>query len=246
MNADKDNGTNLIEKISDGSHIDQDKLQKNLASLIVDDFNLKDIMIKSDNINHARVGMAYFDLFVLGEFIKKNSVKKVTEIGCGTSTRFMINSGLDLDTFAIADAGESDGGQKVPYHSCDALEAKEQIIESLNESDMLFVDGKHSYNFAKYVYEELLESLKKDILVVTHDFLNNHMLTGQNVYGEMIFLVDKLKKDKRYELYTCTAFSDDNLKKIESMCGKSFFNNCNDEKRHFLPSLAFMTFNGSK
>lgn len=219
MMFDLDDGGQLLAPMTNHDFIDESLLCDNLISLIKNKkFDLTEILQLSENKNLDLLGLNVFDLFVLKCYLELKKPNKIIEIGCGTSTRLMNNLGYKVETFAIDDIHSivTNTGP-ISYRKIDLLtnEGLNEVIKNCSGADLLFVDGLHSYNFAKRVYENILPLINTP--VICHDFLP---LTYDLTWGEQYYLMnDFLNKKNGYSLFTTTSINNIFYNKIKDETG---------------------------
>lgn len=105
-----------------------------------------------------------FDLAILKAYIVKNDVKLVTELGCGSTSRFLDRiCKVPRVTFALEDML----GSGISFNKCDIFESYDVILDSCKQSDLFLIDAIHSAGMAEF-YLEILKETK--IPVYIHDW----------------------------------------------------------------------------
>lgn len=105
-----------------------------------------------------------FDLAILKGYIDYKKVQKVTELGCGSTSRFLDRiCKVQRETFALEDML----GGGIPFNKCDIYESTEVILDSCKTSDLLIVDALHCEAMAE-CYLDILKETK--IPVFIHDW----------------------------------------------------------------------------
>lgn len=179
-------------------------------------FEIRDILNACKGPNHIDlpIGMHMFDLFFLKYYLEKYNPKKVIEIGCGVSTRFMKNLGYNIEAFALEDVK----GQDSTLFTLADLETEKgmKILKEKTEGmDFIFIDGDHSFRFAKMILG-FVDGFKNRPPIVVHDFLH---LDSQALYGEQYYILDEFLREDRfnYVLKSYTALLD---KRFDVLCDK--------------------------
>jgi len=216
-NFDKDNGINLIADIIERKSVLPENVCQNLKNIIENkEFDLNEIklLINDNGINLP--GVSYYDVYILQCFVDKLSKElnrriNVVEIGAGTTTGFFIDNKkiLNTTTYSLADGGEFKTTKGIEFIQGDVLKTPDLLLESCKKADLFFIDGHHSYNFAKFYCEKILNYI--DIPVIIHDFLpvtKNRFCSS--TYGEQFYIMHGfLPNQNRYKLYAYTAISDE-------------------------------------
>lgn len=215
MIFDLDNGGQLLAPMVGCDFIDESLLCDNLIFLIKNKkFDLNELLELSENKNLDLLGLNVFDLFLLKCYLELKKPNKIIEIGCGTSTRLMKNLGYKVDTYALDDIQSIvTNTEPCNYNKIDLLtdEGLTEVIKNSNGVDLLFVDGLHSYNFAKRIYENIVPLINTPI--ICHDFLP---LTYDLTWGEQYYLMnDFLNKKNGYSLFTTSSINNIFYNKIK-------------------------------
>ena len=219
MIFDLDDGNQLIAPMTNHKSINEELLCNNLISLIKNQkFNFQELLDLSENNDIDQLGLNIFDLFVLKCYLEFKNPNKIIEIGCGTSTRLMNNLGYNVETFALDDIHSIvTNSNPIKYHKTNLLtdNGLDEVIKNCNDTDLLFVDGLHSYNFAKRVYEDIVPVINTP--VICHDFLP---LTYDLTWGEQYYLMNEfLNKKNNYSLFTTTSINNNFYNRIKDETG---------------------------
>jgi len=168
-------------------------------------------------------GMCEFDLYILGQYIKQKKIKKIIELGCGTSTVFL--KSLDnIEVFTYC----QDTLERVPRSSSPPVKNHHLIRMFINESnieeiykncidaDLILIDCDHSKQFTELYYHKLLKRIK--IPVFIHDFF-----TSGNIWPEEKYLKNVLQSEKIFKIFIATNDIKDPKKieivnEIENLC----------------------------
>ena len=67
----------------------------------------------------GRLGMNLIDFYLLGQYIKNNNIKKITELGCGSTSAFLDKLGIYRESFSLFQAG---GFETLNFVKCDIYE----------------------------------------------------------------------------------------------------------------------------
>jgi hypothetical protein len=168
--------------------VDYDYNSKNIEELCGAPINFSEI----DNIIHdLNPGMNSFDFVILNNYIKSSNIKTVTELGCGSTSRFLDFCGIKRTTFALIEVG---GDDSLDYNKCDIFEKADEILASAKESDMILIDSLHSDVMADFYYKNILKHVMKPVFI--HDFYDKR----KNCYSEQTFWEDNIL-NKFYNLY---------------------------------------------
>lgn len=171
--------------------IDYDFNNKNIEDLCGCPINFSEI----DNIfADLNAGMNSFDFVILNNYIKEKGIKKVTELGCGSTSQFLDMSGVERKSFALIQAG---GTIPLEYEKCDIFKNSEAIFESAKDSDLILIDSLHSYDMSSFYFEHILKKCKKPVYM--HDVFDK----GKNCYSEQTFW-EKHIAGKSYNLIICS------------------------------------------
>jgi len=214
-----DDGNHLVAPMAKHDYINEELLCNNLIGLIKNkNFNVKELLNLCENLDLNLLGLNIFDLFVLKCYLELINPKKIIEIGCGTSTKLMNNLGYNVDTFALDDIHSIvTNTNPTNYHKIDLLTdyGLNEIIKNCNDADLLFVDGLHSYNFAKRIYENVVPKINGPI--ICHDFFPLHYT---ETWGEQYYLINEfLNKNNGYSLFTITSINNTFYNKIKNETG---------------------------
>lgn len=218
--------------IENHENIDKKLMEINLTDLINGEvYNHDEILLLCDNVYKNSHGLAYFDVFVIKTFITKlskslNRKLNVLEIGCGTSSRVIKNLGHNIKTYALSDdhalplTSLNINIQHYEYNVANVFENKKKLIEEFNECDLFFLDGDHSFEFAKFIYEEIVLNGNKKKPIICHDFLPfNH----EHTYGEQVYLINEFLTNKNdYQLFTHTSQELEKINEINKKTGSKF------------------------
>ena len=220
--------------------IDRGLMESNLISLISDvKYDQNELFRLSDTILNISWGLSYFDIFLLKTFLDKVSLNlgrplKILEIGCGTSTRVMRNLGHEVNSIALTDDHmaplliEGLTAQTTEFIVKDVFDCNKELIKSFNDCDVFFLDGDHTYDFAKYIYENLVLMGDSKKPIICHDFSN---IEVNPIYGEQVYVVDdflyKDDTDNGYSLFTFTSQSLLILERIDNITNSGFITNLN-------------------
>lgn len=148
--------------------------------------------------SYPNIGINAYDLFVLSQLIRYMNIKSVVEIGAGSSSVFISSLGVDRESFALDDDNiPADYSSKLDfkYYKCDIRESpeiKEQLLLCLSKSDMLFIDGEHSRNFAEFYYHNIIlsDSMKSSNGKLKPLFIHDWHKSGNKSYTEQQWLLD--------------------------------------------------------
>jgi hypothetical protein len=213
----KDNGVNLIADIIERKSVLPKNVCANLKDIIKDKkFDLNEIKALINDNGIDLPGISYYDVYILQCFVDKLSKEldrkiNVVEIGAGTTTRFFTNSEniFNTTTYSLEDARNERTTKEIKFIQGDVLEIPDLLLESCKKADLFFIDGDHSYNFAKFYCEKILNNI--DIPVIIHDFLpvsENRFFSS--TWAEQFYLIHEfLPNQNRYKLYAYTAISDE-------------------------------------
>jgi hypothetical protein len=142
----------------------------------------------------GRLGMNLIDFYLLGQYIKNNNVKKITELGCGSTSAFLDKLGIYRESFSLFQAG---GFENLNFVKCDIYESADIINKSCENADLLLIDSQHSNQMAEFYHKNILSRHKLPIFI--HDFMDN----GQPTYSEQIYWIENLL-DKEYKIFAAT------------------------------------------
>lgn len=155
--------------------VDYDFNNKNIEDLCGSPINFSEI----DNVfADLNAGMNSFDFVILNNYIKEKGIKKVTELGCGSTSQFLDMIGVQRKTFALTQAA---GSRPIEYIQCDIFKNSQAILESAEDSDMILIDSLHSYEMSSFYYEKILSICKKPVFM--HDIFDKN----KNCYSEQTF-----------------------------------------------------------
>lgn len=166
------------------TEIDNGEIINNIFELVTD---LKELKRKIKDMN---LGMNSFDFLLLLYYIKKNNIKKVTELGCGSTSQFLDELNIKRTSFAMSREG---GNKDLDFVYCDIFEKKEEICEDLLTSDLLIIDSLHTYSMAEFYDKNIISLIKKPIFI--HDFF----IKGNTTFTEQKYWEDHIL-NKTYKL----------------------------------------------
>jgi hypothetical protein len=139
----------------------------------------------------CKAGVNLIDLFLLQKYIEKNNIKKVTELGCGSTSIFLDKLSIARETFAVDQALITNTNQ-VEFTKCNIYHSADIINESCKTSDLILIDSQHSYSMAEFYHKNILINHKLPV------FLHDFMAPGRKTYSEQTYwskhLIDKLYK----------------------------------------------------
>jgi len=214
MNKDKGG---LIADIIERESVLPDDVCVNLKNIIGNkkfDLNEIKLLINDNGINLP--GVSYYDIYILQCFVDNlakelNRKINVVEIGSGTTTKFFANykNILNVTTYSLTERIIGLPVKNVNFIQGDVLKTPDLLLESCKKADLFFIDGDHSYNFAKFYCEEILNHI--NIPVMIHDF---HPVTKNRFFsmtwGEQFYIMHEfLPNQNRYSLHVYTAISDE-------------------------------------
>ena len=140
---------------------------------------------------------AYADSLILRCFIKHFNIKNVVELGCGASSTIMCEEGCKVTSFTIGDMGPVDReNHTLLLRDGRAQTTMDEMVSMLPNTDMIFIDTPHSYEFSINYVEKLLK-FAKDKFVVIHDCYNfdRPLISGEN------HVVNNFVVGKTHQLY---------------------------------------------
>lgn len=135
------------------------------------------------------IGLNYIDVNFLYNFL--NPEDSIFEIGCGTSTRIFNNLGNMHTTFALSDdhASSLESCQEIKFNCINVLDNYDRCIEEAEKHTYIFLDGCHSYNFIKNLYDNVFLKLKSKKTIICHDFF---VETTKSMYTEQIYVTEEI------------------------------------------------------
>ena len=141
-------------------------------------------------------GLNLIDFYILHKYIQKRNIKKVTELGCGSTSVFLDSISIKRESFEI-DQALTSTKNTVNFNKCNIYESADKINESCKDSDLILIDSQHSRSMASFYYKNIL--MNNHLPVFLHDF----MAPGKQTYSEQIFWVRYLL-NKKYKLFIAT------------------------------------------
>lgn len=122
-----------------------------------------------------------FDLAILKAYCDYHQVKKVTELGCGSTSRFLDRvCKVKRTTFAKEDMV----GYNFDFIECDIFESYDLILQSCKESQLFLIDAIHTAGMAEF-YQPILEL---GIPVFIHDWY----LPGEETWPEQNYWIENI------------------------------------------------------
>lgn len=147
---------------------------------------------KIKDILDLYLGINAFDLYILKMFIEKYNIKKILELGCGSSSLFLDQLQVERETYSLS-SQEYD----IKYIQCNILNEWERIEAAAKTADLIFIDAEHSKTFATEYYKRLL--LQTNAAIFIHDWF----LPGETTYSEQISLLNLGILDKyKFQIIT--------------------------------------------
>lgn len=141
----------------------------------------------------CKTGVNLIDFFILHKYIEKNNIKKVTELGYGSTSIFLDSIGIKRETFAVDRAGVN-ANNEVEFVKCNIYKSADMINESCKTSDLILIDSQHAYTMAEFYHNNIL--INHNLPIFMHDF----MAPGRQTYSEQIYWINHLI-NKEYTLY---------------------------------------------
>lgn len=129
-----------------------------------------------------------FDLHVLKCFCEANNIKRVTELGCGSTSKLMDSMGIQRLSFAKHDASFQD----ISFKECDIYESFDEILAECKQSDLFIIDSIHNTQMAHF-YVDILKQI--DIPVFFHDWF----LPGEDTFSEQNYWIENIL-EKLYKI----------------------------------------------
>lgn len=130
-------------------------------------------------------GINPFDLFVLESFIENNKIKKVLELGAGTSSQMLDNIGVVRNSFALESIFYDLKFKKIDIFK--DYRIIEKFIRS-NQVDMLVIDCEHSARMAKLIDRRFLRLLNYSKPIFIHDWYD----FGRTTFAEQVYYFNNL------------------------------------------------------
>jgi hypothetical protein len=169
-------------------NIDYDYNTQNLENLCGSPIDFSEIDKALPDLN---AGMNSLDFVILNNYIKSSNIKTITELGCGSTSRFLNLKDINRTTFALIEVG---GDDTIDYIKCDIFEKANEILESAKESDLILIDSLHNDTMAKFYFNNVLKQTMKPVFI--HDFFDR----GKQCYSEQSFWEENII-NKFYNLY---------------------------------------------
>jgi hypothetical protein len=168
-------------------------------------------------------GVCEVDLYFLQQFIKHFDIKRVMELGSGTSTLFLNTLGITAHTFSSGIPDYLQNHPNVMDWHIDEYSV-EFLSEIASNYDMYFIDCEHTAYFAHAYYENLL--LKYPRPTVIHDFFD---VSTPVLWEEAHYLMQRIPFDNIYKPFILTDFPQEVLGGISDIIkydvSKQKFNN---------------------
>jgi hypothetical protein len=170
--------------------IDMDKLKDNFMEINHEEYDLDSIKSFLDT---TLFGINPFDLYVLKQYIVNKGIKRVCELGCGSSSYFMDKLGVHRESFAYEDVSRCG----VKFVECDIYESADMILDSCKKSDLLFIDSQHNTKTAEFYSKHILKYTNLPV------FIHDWYLPDELKYPEQEYWIENLLY-KTYDLFVLT------------------------------------------
>ena len=167
---------------------------------VIDNFNLT----RYEELVH--LGVNPFDLFLLETFLRENNIKKVLELGSGTTTKLLDVLGIERKTFALECMNFTD----LKFDKIDLYESYEVVQKYIdnNKIDFILIDCEHSRSMGELIYNHILKYTNFKVPIFIHDWFDFEKET----YQEQVFYYNHL-----FEYYDLDVMSDLPIKYINKL-----------------------------
>ena len=188
----------------------------NYSTFVRNKYDFDAIAQRSAAVN-GHAGVIEFDLYILGEYIEFFGIKKVIELGCGTSTKFLRTfEDIEVHTYAIDCDNQDPGPIEHDNHTLTFLDISENnistIVEAAKDADLIVIDADHEQKFVELYYKKLLCEVKKPAFI--HDFF-----ITKNVWSEELYLKEVLVEENEFSIFITTDLPPSCFEIMENLTG---------------------------